>query len=542
MLTPTLRLVLAMALAVSAVTFLAITLNAVNARESAPAIVTPLKAKILRRQDKLKDKLSANEKAALRSQASTQDERKFEDEIPKHVPIKFKLRADKEKKFKDLNNPGWYRDFELEVTNSSNKPIYYLEFDLVYPEIDAAPGVPLAMTLRYGRADFIYHNTRPLPTDVPLQPGETYIFRVSDSERRGWEWHKKNEDTPDPKRAVLEFGGLSFGDGTGYDTLQAIPYPYRRNRSATSPCREGPAPVVAKVGEVNDRSNDFDASTRNQSLLRMTGKYFAGYFFATASKFSFLGEPAVLGAPSVPLDACCGSGCYYMKPEEDSCSCGIQSGNSYPACTDPDGTCGTPHSFGHWCEGLGVYCPGFRIDVCISDVPTPPPTPVPSPTLPPSPTPTPTETPTPEPVCDPATKPNNSNCSCVAPLIPGQSAQWSCFCWVTGQSGFPVAGVPANYPLHGQTQGGCPINMVNNGSNCCVCIVNTCPNGSRPNSQTCECPSPTPTPLYRGEYNYHAFNYGYDGYCTPYFWVWYVSYDGGATWQETGESEYAGCW
>jgi len=29
--------------------------------------------------------------------------------------------------------------------------------------------------------------------------------------------------------------------------------------------------------------------------------------------------------------------------------------------------------------------------------------------------------------------------------------------------------------------------------------------------------------------------------CVEYFWVWFVSYDGGKTWQPTGRVEYAGC-
>jgi hypothetical protein len=32
------------------------------------------------------------------------------------------------------------------------------------------------------------------------------------------------------------------------------------------------------------------------------------------------------------------------------------------------------------------------------------------------------------------------------------------------------------------------------------------------------------------------------GGCTPYYWVWYESYDGGQTWEPTGDVEYAGCW
>src|SRR6266508_611067 len=75
MLSPSLRLVLALALTVSSVTFLAVTLNAANTREIAPATVTPLKAKILRRKDKMNDKLSAEELAELRRQAAQESTR-----------------------------------------------------------------------------------------------------------------------------------------------------------------------------------------------------------------------------------------------------------------------------------------------------------------------------------------------------------------------------------------------------------------------------------------------------------------------------------
>jgi hypothetical protein len=44
-----------------------------------------------------------------------------------------------------------------------------------------------------------------------------------------------------------------------------------------------------------------------------------------------------------------------------------------------------------------------------------------------------------------------------------------------------------------------------------------------------------------GGYDYY---YGGDDYyyCTPYYWVWYESYDDGETWEPTGEVQYAGCW
>jgi hypothetical protein len=184
-----------------------------------------LKSKILRRKDQSKLKPSKEEVAWLRTQASPQEERKFEDEIPKHVPIKVKLKETRERQFKDLGNPGWYRDFELEVTNTSDKPIYYLDLWLVYPEITTGSGAPLMMPLRYGRMSFRINTTLALPTDVPIKPKETYVFTIHDMDRRGWEWNKKIKNRPDPTKVELMFVELSFGDGTGFDGTDGKQYP-----------------------------------------------------------------------------------------------------------------------------------------------------------------------------------------------------------------------------------------------------------------------------------------------------------------------------
>ena len=252
MFAPKFRLTLALSLAIASLAFLALTLNAANARETYTASVAPRKAKILRRKDKVNDQPDAAELAKLKQTAQEVEERKFEDEIPKHLPIKFKLKAEKEKKFKDLKNPEWYRDFELEVTNTSDKPIYYLELWLMYAGIEAAPGVPLAVPLRYGRMNFIYEDTRPQPTDVPIQPGETYVFTVPEGDRRGWEAHKKRDNIPDPKKVILEFVHLSFGDGTGFATSGAKPYPFRRDQSLSPSCRGKPRAIVAVGGPVEE--------------------------------------------------------------------------------------------------------------------------------------------------------------------------------------------------------------------------------------------------------------------------------------------------
>src|SRR5215212_9334732 len=69
------------------------------------------------------------------SVAQSPEERELEDKIPKHLPIKVKIKKEKEKEFKDLKNDKWIRDFQLEITNTGNKPIYFLSFLLDLPEI-----------------------------------------------------------------------------------------------------------------------------------------------------------------------------------------------------------------------------------------------------------------------------------------------------------------------------------------------------------------------------------------------------------------------
>ncbi|HET8669511.1 MAG TPA: hypothetical protein VFM05_02460 [Candidatus Saccharimonadales bacterium] len=53
-------------------------------------------------------------------------ERVFENKIPTHIPIKIKIKKEKEKSFKDPKNEKWLREFALELTNTGDKLIYFL--------------------------------------------------------------------------------------------------------------------------------------------------------------------------------------------------------------------------------------------------------------------------------------------------------------------------------------------------------------------------------------------------------------------------------
>src|SRR5712691_2251323 len=67
-----------------------------------------LKIKVLRPKGQRNLPPTAAEIASFRSQQA-KEERELEDKIPKHVPIKTKIRAEREKLVKDPNNSQWVR-------------------------------------------------------------------------------------------------------------------------------------------------------------------------------------------------------------------------------------------------------------------------------------------------------------------------------------------------------------------------------------------------------------------------------------------------
>src|ERR1043166_8962258 len=63
--------------------------------------------------------------------AGLQEERVFENAIPENAPIRINMKKEKEKSFRELKDENWVRDFELEVKNTGDKPIYFIFIDLI---------------------------------------------------------------------------------------------------------------------------------------------------------------------------------------------------------------------------------------------------------------------------------------------------------------------------------------------------------------------------------------------------------------------------
>lgn len=155
-----------------------------------------------------------------------EDQRQFEDAIPKHLPIKIKIKKEIEKGFRDLKNENWAREFELEVTNTGNKLIYCLKVHLD-TDVIAAGGYRIIFQLDFGQIEFCNFRPTEQPDsdDIAIKPGETYGAKFHLGALEAWEFMNRKENRPHPKKLRARIQLISFGDGTGYGGTdgQAIP-------------------------------------------------------------------------------------------------------------------------------------------------------------------------------------------------------------------------------------------------------------------------------------------------------------------------------
>ena len=80
------------------------------------------------------------------------------------------MKLKKPEKVKDSKNEKWADDFELEVTNTGTKPIYYVYFALSLPDVITDNGKNLGFQIRYGRFRLLDLTEPVQPEDVPILP------------------------------------------------------------------------------------------------------------------------------------------------------------------------------------------------------------------------------------------------------------------------------------------------------------------------------------------------------------------------------------
>jgi hypothetical protein len=129
--------------------------------------------------------------------------------VPKHLPLKIAIA--------DGGGENVLNDLSIKVTNSGEKPIYYLKFFVSTLEDFRSPnGRQYVFPLKYGRNELVTFTEKATTADIPLNLNESVTFNVNRNEIRNFNETLKQNFRAAPARYQLEFQFLSFGDGTGF--------------------------------------------------------------------------------------------------------------------------------------------------------------------------------------------------------------------------------------------------------------------------------------------------------------------------------------
>lgn len=272
-------------------------------------------------------------------------EKKLENSIPRHLPIKVKVN--------NLDSSKWAHDLEVVVTNTSNKPIYFLDLHIILPEIKSPSGPNVGFPLRYGRIGFVKFTTPVEHDDVPIQPGGTHTFKIPTCSAKGLDYLRAKGYGPEPKRIQLIFQVLNFGDGTGYADAGGTPVDLHKQVTLNKTYAPPPA-----------RSAD----SFKQPAFAFLRASFLPVKFSTAETFNSL--------PSNPLPQpdinCPGTSCSFVKPGTYVCSRACDPDNpehpspSFVGSGDPAGACRIIGSTVDTCmfEGTPISCTDYQLYSC----------------------------------------------------------------------------------------------------------------------------------------------------------------------------------
>jgi hypothetical protein len=144
-------------------------------------------------------------------------ERVIEDQIPSHIPLNVELL--------NLKKEDFLRKLEIKITNTSNKPIYYLRLSLLLPDVLSPNGNPISFPIKYGRTDLMSFQEPIRLSDVPILPRQSFVFKIREENLGPFERYatRKNFPLSEIKRAYLIFHLLNFGDKTGYTNTGGSP-------------------------------------------------------------------------------------------------------------------------------------------------------------------------------------------------------------------------------------------------------------------------------------------------------------------------------
>jgi hypothetical protein len=198
--------------------------------------------------------------ASLRtsSSAAVFQERIFENKIPSHIPLKIKIKKEKEQSFKDLKNEKWLPEFELELTNTGDQPIYFV-YIIMGTNVKVDNGLEMVYPLTYGRAQLGDIVSKATSDDSPINSGETIVLQIGEAPY--WEKGVREGRWPQATKFTARIQVLSFGDGTGYFGTELYPPPDRPKAAAKD--KQLPQPPKARGRPRETVTGKLGAPARN---------------------------------------------------------------------------------------------------------------------------------------------------------------------------------------------------------------------------------------------------------------------------------------
>ena len=250
---------------------------------------------------------------------SVTSESVIEDQLPGHIPIKVELL--------NLKKEGFFRNLEIKVTNTSNKPIYYLELSLLLPDVLSPNGNPIRFPIEYGRDELISFDEPIQSTDVPIRPGESVFFKIPEENLGPFERYASKKQLPlsEIKKVYLIFHLLNFGDKTGFSDTGGSPVPrIPRGQALNGSCGGG-----------GDGPNKIDVTASLFSLLSHALSSNSYY------PIPFLKLSGANLQPKAQAGLCCpgAASCVYAKQSTYSCNCGTGRTFQSTGCQDTESQC-----------------------------------------------------------------------------------------------------------------------------------------------------------------------------------------------------------
>lgn len=150
------------------------------------------------------------------------------------------------KEIRNLQKEGnWLRDLEIEVKNISRQPIYFISLTLDFPDVPMPTPTPhpetgyipeavMGFSVYYGELRLKNVEQLAGSDDIPLKPGETYVFKIPEAWVMGYESMNRTWNLPTEawNSVDLYFNIISLGDGTGYEGGRRMLYSKKKSSDA----------------------------------------------------------------------------------------------------------------------------------------------------------------------------------------------------------------------------------------------------------------------------------------------------------------------